>query len=59
MFTDRDVENAARYLLREHGEDAVWHAESHASNRRRQGSDDIAEVWQQVAQRLCADLSVD
>ncbi len=59
MITDRDIEKAARYLLREKGEDAVRSAEHHARDLRRDGLDDIAEAWQQVAHRLRADPPLD
>jgi plasmid stabilization system protein ParE len=55
MINDSDIEKAARYLHREHGENAAQRAESHASDLRHQGLDDIAEAWQQVAQRLADD----
>lgn len=55
MITDRDIEKAARYLLREHGEAAGVHAERHARDLRRNGFDDTAEAWERVARRLGAD----
>ncbi len=59
MITDLDIEKAARYLHREHSEDAVRCAERHADDLRRDGLDDIAEAWQQVAHRLGADPPLD
>jgi hypothetical protein len=59
LITDRDIEKAAQYLVREHGENAARYAEHHAGDLRYGGLEDIAEIWQRIAQRIGADLQLD